>query len=179
MNKTDTKVVFAESLKELLKKKSFVNIGVQDIVRNCDVSRTAFYNHFKDKYDLAWWIYQSDVERLYRELHKFEWREYHTKILEYMLRERDFYVNIANYEGQNCILDYITTYSICCMEKQIKEVLRCRELPEDIEVSIYMWNLARTRLTFNWLKDRDGRTPKEISDLLCGCVPEPMKPYYH
>lgn len=49
MIKTDAKTVLAESIEDLLKRKSFTNIGVQDIVKNCDVSRTAFYNHFKDK----------------------------------------------------------------------------------------------------------------------------------
>ena len=48
MIKTDAKTVLAESIEDLLKRKSFTNIGVQDIVKNCDVSRTAFYNHFKD-----------------------------------------------------------------------------------------------------------------------------------
>lgn len=47
MIKTDAKTILADSIKELLKERSFLNIGVQDIVKNCDVSRTAFYNHLK------------------------------------------------------------------------------------------------------------------------------------
>ena len=48
MLKPDTKGVLANSVKELLKDNSFTDIGVQDIVRYSQVSRTAFYNHFKD-----------------------------------------------------------------------------------------------------------------------------------
>ena len=180
MIKTDAKTVLAESIEDLLKRKSFTNIGVQDIVKNCDVSRTAFYNHFKDKYDLVSWIYRRDTEEIFHGLEKFEWREYHARILEYMFSERDFYVNVVAYDGQNCILDYITSYSILCMEQRLKRELGQKELPEDVEISVYMWNLARTRLTFNWLKAKDDkRTPQEVTDLLCSCVPEPIKAYYH
>ena len=75
MIKTDAKTILADSIKELLKERSFLNIGVQDIVKNCDVSRTAFYNHFKDKYDLVSWIYRRDVEDIYWKLKKFDWRK--------------------------------------------------------------------------------------------------------
>lgn len=179
MIKTDAKSILADSIEDLLKRKSFVNIGVQDIVKNCDVSRTAFYNHFKDKYDLVSWIYRRDVERIFRSLPKFELREYHTRILEYMLRKRDFYVNVAAYEGQNCILDYITSYSILCMERQLKEEFGYTDIPDDIEISIYMWNLARTRLTFTWLREKGNWSPKELTALLCSCVPEPIRDCYH
>mgnify|MGYP000563771282 CR=1 FL=1 len=74
MIKTDAKTILADSIKELLKERSFLNIGVQDIVKNCDVSRTAFYNHFKDKYDLVSWIYRRDVEDIYWKLKKFDWK---------------------------------------------------------------------------------------------------------
>lgn len=178
MIKTDAKTILADSIKELLKERSFLNIGVQDIVKNCDVSRTAFYNLFKDKYDLVSWIYRRDVEDIYWKLKKFDWRKYHTKILQYMQGEREFYVNVAAYEGQNSILDYITSYAIICMEMQVKEEMGMNILPEDVELSIYMWNLASTRLTFTWLKEKDERKPEEITDLICNCVPEPIKIYY-
>ncbi len=114
MIKTDAKSILADSIEDLLKRKSFVNIGVQDIVKNCDVSRTAFYNHFKDKYDLVSWIYRRDVN----------------------------------------------------------------ELPEDVALAVYMWNLASTRLTFTWLREKDERKPEEITSLVCNCLPEPIKAFY-
>lgn len=95
-----------------------------------------------------------------------------------MQGEREFYVNVAAYEGQNSILDYITSYAIICMEMQVKEEMGMNILPEDVELSIYMWNLASTRLTFTWLKEKDERKPEEITDLICNCVPEPIKIYY-
>lgn len=178
MIKTDAKSILADSIEDLLKRKSFVNIGVQDFVKNCDVSRTAFYNHFKDKYDLVSWIYRRDVEELYWKQEMFDWKEYHTQILKYMAEKRDFYVNVSAYEGQNCILDYITSYAILSMETQLKSKLDVNELPEDVAFAVYMWNLASTRLTFTWLREKDERKPEEITSLVCNCLPEPIKAFY-
>jgi len=176
--KTDAKTILADSIEDILTRKAFVNIGVKDIVKNCDVSRTAFYNHFKDKYDLVSWIYRRDVEELYLKQETFDWKAYHTQILKYMFEKREFYVNVSAYEGQNCILDYITSYAILKMETQLKNKLGVKELPEDVALAVYMWNLASTRLTFTWLKEKDGRKPEEITSLVCNCLPEPIKAFY-
>lgn len=55
MIKTDAKTVLAESLKDLLKEKSFVNIGVQDIVKNCDVSRTTLCRNLLRRIIIRLW----------------------------------------------------------------------------------------------------------------------------
>ena len=45
--KQSPKVVLANSLEELLKKRSFDNITVGEIADNCGLSRTTFYRQFK------------------------------------------------------------------------------------------------------------------------------------
>ena len=59
--KQSPKVVLANSLEELLKKRSFDNITVGEIADNCGLSRTTFYRQFKDKYDCMNWIYQNRI----------------------------------------------------------------------------------------------------------------------
>jgi AcrR family transcriptional regulator len=49
---TRTKNNFASTLNELLEKKSFKKITVNDICERAGNSRSAFYLHFRDKYDL-------------------------------------------------------------------------------------------------------------------------------
>lgn len=180
--KVEEKYSLIESIKMLVHNKYYIVILVVDILRqtysaiiNCGIY---YMTYVLGKYDLVSWIYRRDVEDIYWKLKKFDWRKYHTKILQYMQGEREFYVNVAAYEGQNSILDYITSYAIICMEMQVKEEMGMNILPEDVELSIYMWNLASTRLTFTWLKEKDERKPEEITDLICNCVPEPIKIYY-
>lgn len=56
-----TKLALANSLKNLMLNKPFDKIRVADIVGNCGVTRTTFYYHFKDKYDLMNWIYYTET----------------------------------------------------------------------------------------------------------------------
>jgi len=47
-----TKMVIHESLMELMKEKSILSVSVKDICDRADISRSTFYDHYKDQYDL-------------------------------------------------------------------------------------------------------------------------------
>jgi len=47
-----TKMVIRESLTELMKEKSILSVSVKDICDLADISRSTFYDHYKDQYDL-------------------------------------------------------------------------------------------------------------------------------
>lgn len=59
-----TKILLAESLKELAKIKSVEKITVKEIIKNCRLTKTTFYNHFRDKYDLIVWIYSEPIKNI-------------------------------------------------------------------------------------------------------------------
>jgi AcrR family transcriptional regulator len=47
-----TRTAIRESLMELMKEKSILSVSVKDICDLADISRSTFYDHFKDQYDL-------------------------------------------------------------------------------------------------------------------------------
>ena len=47
-----SKMVIRDSLMELMKTRSILNIAVKDICDLADISRSTFYDHYKDQYDL-------------------------------------------------------------------------------------------------------------------------------
>jgi len=47
-----TKMVLRDSLMELMKTKSILSISIKDICDLADISRSTFYAHYKDQYDL-------------------------------------------------------------------------------------------------------------------------------
>ena len=57
----DIKGILADTLLELCKEKDYKNITVKDIRDKSGVSKTGFYNHFRDKNDLAQWIYYHNI----------------------------------------------------------------------------------------------------------------------
>ena len=50
-----TKQILEESLKKLMLQKPLDKITIRDLTEDCDISRMAFYYHFKDIYDLVEW----------------------------------------------------------------------------------------------------------------------------
>ena len=50
-----TKQDLEASLKKLLLEKPLDKITIQDLTNDCGISRMAFYYHFKDIYDLAYY----------------------------------------------------------------------------------------------------------------------------
>lgn len=59
MKNNYTKKIFAHSLRELLKENNIDNIQVKEICAHCNLSKKTFYYHFQDKYDLAFYLYNS------------------------------------------------------------------------------------------------------------------------
>ncbi|MBS5369999.1 MAG: TetR/AcrR family transcriptional regulator [Longibaculum muris] len=57
----DTKSILAYGLYDLLKNKSIDDIRVEKICEYVGLSKKTFYNHFKDKYDLAQYLYDKLV----------------------------------------------------------------------------------------------------------------------
>lgn len=59
-----TKHSMAESLKKLLKEKSFSKITIADIIKDCDVNRKTFYYHFEDIYALLRWMLEEEAVKI-------------------------------------------------------------------------------------------------------------------
>lgn len=109
-NSEFTKLMIAQGLKRLLKTKSFLSLSVGDVARECGISRNTFYYHFRDKYDLISWIFCSEIHTvLGDDLSLEHWRENLLALCRYMQENRDFYLNVLQFQGQNgfsqCLMD--------------------------------------------------------------------------
>lgn len=105
-----TKKALASALKELVKKNSFEKVTVMDICEACGVSRKTFYYHFKDKFDLAEWIFDVEfIEVMKRSEASGEW-EFASAICHYFYREKEFYSKLLQYGGQNSFRQYFQSF---------------------------------------------------------------------
>lgn len=55
-----TKQALVSALKDLLEDNSFEKISVAAICERCGMNRKSFYYHFKDKYELVTWVYDTE-----------------------------------------------------------------------------------------------------------------------
>lgn len=101
------KEVFSQALEELMREKKLDNITTSDIIRRSGLSRSTFYRHFVDKYDLAIWRFKSFLAILSRD-HSSE--ETSAQNLHALIQkidiERDYYKSLLEYQGQNSFAEY-------------------------------------------------------------------------
>lgn len=154
-----TKNALAASMKRLMEEREFHKITVADICEGCGMNRKSFYYHFKDKYELVTWIFHEDF------LKKIDVSRYESsqEILEdlckYFYRERAFYENALNVEGQNSFREYLF--------ESLLPVIRTRtnKLFEDSKYHQFFVNFfyeAFLAAILSWLRDGEKIPPDEF-----------------
>lgn len=109
-----TKRALAASLKELMMEQPFDKINVAQICERCNMNRKSFYYHFKDKYDLVNWIFDTEfIELLKHENLSADYTKrwaFIEKINRYFYQNHSFYRKALQINGQNSFSDHFREY---------------------------------------------------------------------
>ncbi len=68
----NTKKALANTLKELMRHKSFQKITVSELIRECNVNRKTFYYHFEDIYALLKWTIEQETVQTIKQYGLFD-----------------------------------------------------------------------------------------------------------
>ncbi len=158
-----TKNALAVSMKKLMEKKPFSKISVGDICEDCGMNRKSFYYHFRDKYDLVNWIFYVDfIERMDWSSCRNEW-DMLKALCSHFYRERLFYQNALQVEGQNSFREYF-----CGMLRPVLMLLTQNLVEEGRKKEFYIAFLCEGVLgeLVYWLREGTKITPEEfVEDL--------------
>lgn len=100
MNRKDrTRLLIANSLKQLSITKPLSKITIADIAEACGINRSTFYYHFLDKDDVIEWIFQYDIENHYVSIANGGWRENFRHAITAFQRSIHFYQQALALEG--------------------------------------------------------------------------------
>lgn len=158
-----TKNALAVSMKKLMEKKPFSKISVGDICEDCGMNRKSFYYHFRDKYDLVNWIFYVDfIERMEWSSCRNEW-DMLEALCSHFYRERLFYQNALQVEGQNSFREYF-----CGMLRPVLMLLTQNLVEEGRKKEFYIAFLCEGVLgeLVYWLREGSKITPEEfVEDL--------------
>lgn len=143
-----TKKALAEALKELMNTIPFEKIKVAQICEKCNMNRKSFYYHFKDKYDLINWIFDTEFIYIVSERSTNETYEERIKSLEnicdYFYDNRNFYKKALLIKGQNSFSDHFCDYIQPLVKNRI--LFLSKEFGESRDVDI-------DEFTINFLTD--------------------------
>ena len=109
-----TKWALAASLKELMMEQPFEKINVAQICERCHMNRKSFYYHFKDKYDLVNWIFDTEFIALVKEedlgsRYQERWA-FIEKTCHYFYQNHVFYRKALQIRGQNSFCEHFREY---------------------------------------------------------------------
>lgn len=103
-----TKKALAQSLRNLLTKRTLDKITVKDIVDDCGVNRQTFYYHFHDIYDLLEWIFEDMVETMVTEqTERVDWTCGIDRLVAKMLEERRLVLNAYHSVSHEAVSRFI------------------------------------------------------------------------
>lgn len=170
-----TKKAIASTFKDLVKEQDFEKVTVMDICDACGVNRKTFYYHFKDKYDLAEWIFEVEfIETLKKSDVIDEW-EFVCAICQYFYKEKDFYSKLLKYGGQNSFRQYFQGFMLDSLsalmlstKKQSVELNEAESVQQKAIREFYLHFISDAVLIsiFRWITGGAKIAPQEFVALL-------------
>lgn len=105
-----TKRALAQALKQLMSQQPLEKISVGEICALCEMNRKSFYYHFKDKYDLVEWIFESEFIAQIKDIDPTDQWTFLRTLCDYFYQERTFYIRALEVRGQNAFRDYFREF---------------------------------------------------------------------
>lgn len=178
MLKTYTKRLFADTLQNMTKKMSFEKIRVKDICEQVGCDRQTFYYHFRDKYDLAAWIFTKDYENSLQLTNGVFLEEHGAEILRKMYEHRHFYRKAFTDKSQNAVSKYVYDYFVSLGSEAVKKMQNTDTIDKETLYFIKSHAFACVGHTIEWLCGEADYTPEEFAHLQYMTMPLILKKAY-
>lgn len=159
-----TKRVLASAMKQLMAREPFAKISVGDICQACQMNRKSFYYHFRDKYDLVNWIFQTEFLAAVQRKAFDSAGVLVAELCGYFYENRAFYYNALSVEGQNSFQDYFREVIDPLMRIYAEDLFGGQE--EDADFFITFYSDALIAAMLRWLSVKNCMPPDRFLSLL-------------
>lgn len=161
-----TKRALAAALKELMETVPFPKISIADICEKCEMNRKSFYYHFKDKYDLVNWIYDTEfISFASRKAYVTGW-DFLSDLCNYLYDNKDFYRKALKISGQNSFSDHFEEMLRPVISARLKEILE----EEALEFQVNFFSDAFLCTIERWLLEKEPMAAKDFLEMLRLCI---------
>lgn len=158
-----TRRALSAALKELMQEKPLEKISVADICQRCEMNRQSFYYHFKDKYDLVNWIFDTEFIAVAKKTEFSDQWDFLETLCTHFYVNRDFYRKVLTVKGQNSFSEHFRDFLHPVLDRRIGEMLG-REYVHEFHINFYSDALICT--IERWLTDKHSMQPRELIRLL-------------
>lgn len=174
----NTKRTLAESLKKVMRKKSFSKITVSEIIADCGLNRKTFYYHFEDKYALLKWMLEIEAVEVVKQFSLIaDYEEAIIFIMDY-IEENDYMVSCAYDSISRDEMNHfffsdfreLVSSIIDAAEKEVGKTLNS----EYKTFLCFFYTEALAGILIDWIKNRKERDRKLVTEYLVKTMKESL-----
>lgn len=157
-----TKIALEASLKKLMLQKPFDKITINDLTKDCGISRMTFYNHFKDIYDLVEWSCEEDGKQALQNNNTYDtWQEGLYQIFQAVLANKPFILNVYRTVSREQIENYLFGLTRDLIENVVVEKSVGREISLEDKLFIAgFYKYSFVGIMLDWIKQGMKEEPQ-------------------
>lgn len=120
----DIKEELSKALKKILANKPLYKITIKEITDIVGINRQTFYYHFQDIYDLAFYLFNNELNVLLKDPHLINLTFYINVLFTYVKNNRILFLNAVSNLDYNTMLLYMKTFVFKTVEEVIQVALK-------------------------------------------------------
>ena len=173
----NTKWIIANALLDLCSEKSLEKISVSDIIKKAGTGRQTFYNHFRDKNDLIYWIFKRTITRERQLVENEGFFAYLTHVYSEARKYSAFLEQACRYAGQNSLSEsiYLQTYNY--YKLFILAHYGSAVFDEKLEYALRFNAEGACGRYVHWVKEGMEGDPETQAKFALHCIPYAIKQY--
>lgn len=176
IRKKKSNEMLSDSLIDLLERFPFEKVTVNQIAENCGIAKRTFYNHFRDKYDLAVWTFIHQLETYYASDDSVTFRSMMYHSIEIVYKDQHMLRNIINYTGQNNFRQSILAPMVEIYCRLIADKYGDPVTPE-LKTVLFFYLGGQIAFAESALISGDIPSVDETYMVFSSCVPEHLRHY--
>lgn len=173
--KDRTRKMFAETLESMLTDMPLEKVKVTEICRRCGTTPPTFYYYFKDKYELAAWIFLQDFSTAYGDHTHGYTPATISDALRIMAERKVFYQRAYSEVSQNSINKYIQQFNIQLSVDALKQQNPDIIITEEMMLSIRYHSYGVMGLFQEWIFGNITTSVQALASFQYECTPEFLK----
>ena len=170
----NTKKLIANTLKMLMRTKSFSKITVSEIISTCKINRKTFYYHFEDIFALLKWMFDEEAVEVVKHFNLLIDYESCIRFVMQYVDENDYIIScIYDSIGREAMKHFfyadfvsvITSVIDAAVEKYDKKIA-----PAFIAYVARFYAEALAGMLIDWAKEKDKRDREEVVGYLTAII---------
>ena len=172
------KQILADALIELCDEMPLRSISVTMISKRAGTGRQTFYNHFRDKNDLIYWIFKRTLSNERELMEQGGLTAYLTNLYTEAVKYKHFLREGCLQVGQNSLSEEICNRNYKYHKKYILDHYGSDVITDEVDYALLFNAHGATSLYVKWVAEGMPEPPEVIANYAVECMPAVIRGFF-